>query len=212
MNVHTNSFAAGRKAFALSYLAALPKDYETSGKDYPLLIFLHGAGERGTDISKVKIHGPFKLIEQGADYDAVCIAPQCPDGITWDNIIFELMDLIESVTSTYRIDKTKISCTGLSMGGFGTWMLGITCPDMLYKLAPVCGGGMAWRAPVLKNIPIRAFHGTADTVVLPERSVEMVNAVKKAGGNAELTLYDGVGHNSWVNAYEQTDLIEWLIS
>jgi len=212
MNIQAKTFTSSRSALTLTYWVALPDDYAASAKEYPMMLFLHGAGERGTDPEKVKIHGPLKLICNGANYNAVCIAPQCPDGMVWDNITFELKELIDAVTAEYRIDKAKLSCTGLSMGGFGTWMMGISYPELFCKLAPVCGGGMAWRVPVLKNVPVRAFHGTADTVVLPERSKEMVDKLKAAGGDVTLTLYEGVGHNSWVNAYEQSDLIEWLIS
>jgi len=211
MNTAYN-YTASKSELNLPYWLALPEDYDKTDKKYPLILFLHGAGERGTSLTPVKVHGVPKLIDLGTKIDAVCVCPQCPCEKVWDNLTSELKELIDHIVSEYRIDTANINCTGLSMGGFGTWMMGVTYPGFFRKLAPVCGGGMAWRAPALKNTPIRAYHGSADGVVSPERSKEMVDAVNRAGGNATLTVFEGVGHNSWVDAYEKCDLIEWLIS
>lgn len=195
------------------YLLSTPENYDPKTESLPLIVFLHGAGERGTDINLVKIHGIPKIFDKGSDLRVVTVSPQCDLHTTWNAQVNELKAFIDYIADEYNIDKNRISITGLSMGGFGTWSMGIAFPDYFSALAPVCGGnGMVWLADLLKNIPIRAFHGTADTVVLPSGSIDMVEAVNKAGGKAELTLYEGVGHDSWVQAYEQTDLIEWLMN
>ncbi len=199
-------------SITMNYYIALPEDYDTSDKKYPLILFLHGAGERGTNAPVTKVHGVPKLIDRGEKIDAVCITPQCPSELVWDNIVMELKELLDGIIAEYRIDTENVNCTGLSMGGFGTWTMGVTYSTFFHKIAPVCGGGMAWRAAALKDVPIKAYHGGADGVVNPERSKEMVNAVIAQGGSAELTIYEGVGHDSWVNAYEKSDLVEWLIT
>ena len=195
-----------------SYWLSLPEDYAVSDRKYPLILFLHGAGERGTDPEKVKVWGVPAMIERGEKIDAIVVSPQCPDGMIWDTQVYALKALLDYIIQTYRVDTGKVCCTGLSMGGFGTWMMGITFPDFFYKLAPVCGGGIAWQAGQLKNIPIRAYHGAVDTVVNPDRSREMVDAVNRAGGHAELIVYEGVGHDSWRNAYDRDGLVDWLLA
>lgn len=193
------------------YLLSVPQDYDRNRESLPLIVFLHGAGERGTDINSVKIHGVPKIFDKGSDLRVITVSPQCDTGTTWSAQVKELKEFIDFIVEEYGIDKKRISLTGLSMGGFGTWAMGIEYPDYFSALAPICGGnGMIWLAHLLKDIPIRAFHGTADDVVLPSQSIEMAEAVNKAGGKAELTLYEGVGHDSWTRAYEQTDLIKWL--
>lgn len=195
------------------YLLSTPENYDSKTESLPLIVFLHGAGERGVDINEVKIHGIPKIFDKGNELRVITVSPQCDLDTTWNAQVDELKAFIDYIADEYNIDKNRISITGLSMGGFGTWAMGIAFPDYFSALAPVCGGnGMIWLAPLLKDIPIWAFHGTEDTVVLPSASIEMVEAVNNAGGKAQLTLYEGVAHDSWIQAYEQTDLIEWLIN
>jgi len=212
MNVIKKFESQNKETIDLQYWLSLPSDYETSDKKYPLILFLHGAGERGTNPIFVKVHGLPKMIDLGIDVPAIVVSPQCPSAYVWDNITSTLKALIDEIMASYRVDESKVCCTGLSMGGFGTWMMGCTYPKLFSKLAPVCGGGMAWRAPSLKEIAIRAYHGGVDGVVSPDRSREMVEAVLRAGGNAELTIFEGVNHDSWVNAYEKSDMVQWLVS
>ena len=194
----------------LGYRIYLPDGYSAE-KSYPLIIALHGAGERGEDTSLVEVHGVAKYVAAGLKLDAIVIAPQCPSDWVWSNLTVELKELIDSVVSEYSVDTDRISLTGLSMGGFGTWEMGISYPAFFSALAPVCGGGMSWRAKLIGSTPVWAFHGDADTVVPPENSHMMVKALRAAGGNVKLTIFGGVGHNSWVNAYEDTRVIEWLL-
>ena len=202
-----------RKPKIYRYLLSTPDNYDPKTESLPLIVFLHGAGERGTDVNELKKHGIPKLFDKGSDLRVITVSPQCDTGTTWNAQVKDLKAFIDHIVEEYNIDKTRISLTGLSMGGFGTWAMGIEFPDYFSALAPICGGnGMVWLAHLLKDIPIKAFHGTEDDVVLYSCSVDMVEAVNKEGGKAELITYEGVKHDSWIQAYEQTDLIEWLMS
>ena len=203
-----------RKPKTYRYLLSTPDNYDPKTESLPLIVFLHGAGERGTDVNELKKHGIPKLFDNGfGDLRVVTVAPQCDTGTTWNAQVKELKVFIDYIADEYNIDKNRISLTGISMGGFGTWAMGIEFPGYFSALAPICGGnGMVWLADLLKDVPIRTFHGTADDVVLYSCSVDMVEAVNKAGGNSVLATYEGVGHDVWVQAYEQTDLIEWLMN
>ena len=200
-----------RKDIKMNCVVYVPEDFKDDEK-LPMMVFLHGAGERGTDPALIKIHGLGKYASQGKlNVRAVVVTPQIPnDVLTWNNLYDEAFDIIDTMAEKYHVDKTRISLTGLSMGGFGTWELGILRPHFFSALAPICGGGMSWRAGVLKDTPIRAFHGDKDTDVEPGMSQFMVDAVNRAGGNAKLTIFHDVGHGSWAPAYEETNVIEWL--
>ena len=196
---------------SMGYMISLPDGYDDKAK-YPMIVALHGAGERGTDVSLVLVHGVAKYVAAGLKLDAIVVAPQCPTDFTWNLLTAELKELIDNVASEYAVDTDRISLTGLSMGGFGTWEMGICYPGFFSALAPVCGGGMSWRAGLIGKTPVWAFHGDADTVVPPENSYMMVKSLKSRGGNVKLTVFNGVAHNSWEPAYEDTKVIEWLIS
>lgn len=201
------------ESLKLGYKVYLPDN--DSNNRLPLIVFLYGAGERGNgvdDLEKLALVGIPKYINEGKSYPAIILMPQCPNGMVWNNIIFALKKLIDKVVTEYNVDNNRISVTGLSMGGFGTWELGLSYPNYFSALAPICGGGLSWRCSVLKDTPIWAFHGDADNVVPLNNSVEMVDAVNKNGGKARLTILHKVGHNSWDEAYNSSNLIEWLVS
>lgn len=209
----STSLKCNNGEFTFGYYLYYPT--KSSKEKLPLIVFLHGAGERGdgtTELEKVKVHGLTKYLSEGVEYPAIILAPQCPQGVVWSNLIFALKELIDSIIEEYNVDITRVSITGLSMGGFGTWEMGISYPELFSAMAPICGGGMSWRCGRLKDVPIWAFHGDADNLVPLNNSVEMVDAVNKAGGNAKLTVFHNVGHNSWVEAYTTTNVVEWLIS
>lgn len=153
-----------------------------------------------------------KYISEGKEFPAIILAPQCPQGVVWNNLIFALKELIDNVIESYNVDKNKVSITGISMGGFGTWEMGISYPDLFSAMAPICGGGLSWRCDSLKNIPIWAFHGDCDDIVPLKNSVEMVDSVNKHGCNARLTILHNVAHCCWEEAYTSSNVIEWLIS
>ena len=199
--------------FTFGYYLYCPQNYNE--EKLPLIVFLHGAGERGNgtaELEKVKVHGLPKYLNEGKEYPAIILAPQCPQGVVWSNLIFSIKELIDNIIESYNVDTDRVSITGISMGGFGTWEMGISYPELFSAIAPVCGGGMSWRCENLKNTPVWAFHGDVDDVVPLKNSVEMVDAVNKVGGNARLTIFHNVGHNSWEEAYTTTNVVEWLIS
>ncbi len=192
------------------YLRYLPPGYaEDREKRWPLVLFLHGAGERGRDLEMIKRHGLPKLIDAGKDFPFVVVSPQCPPGEWWN--IFALEGLIEQAARERRIDRDRIYVTGLSMGGFGTWALAVRHPERYAAILPICGGGERQLARVLREMPVWAFHGEADPVVPVERSEEMIEAIKKRGGSPRLTVYPGVKHDSWTATYENPDIYEWML-
>jgi len=192
------------------YLLDIPEKIKDNEKK-PLLIFLHGAGERGADFELLKVQGPPKYLSNGTwtNEKTVTVCPQCPKDITWVNLTYMLKDFLEFVIDEYGIDREKIALTGISMGGYGTWEMSMFAPEYFKKIAPICGGGTPWRAYLI-NAEIRAFHGDKDTTVPPENSQMMVNAAKANGKDVTYTVFPGVDHNSWDPAYLTTDVLEWL--
>jgi predicted peptidase len=178
-----------------NYLLYLPPDYNQSSKTWPLMMFLHGSGERGNDLEKVKMHGPPKLVAQGKDFPFIIVSPQCPDGIWWDTDF--VITLLDTIIDRYHVDTSRVYLTGLSMGGFGTWETATKYPDRFAAIAPICGGGNPFLASRLKDVPVWCFHGEKDQAVPFQRSVEMVEALKKVGGDVRFTAYPDAGHDSW---------------
>jgi len=201
---------AGGKDVTVRYWQFLPKSY-TGKKDFPLMLFLHGAGERGNNLEKVKQWGPPKIVRKRKDFPFVVISPQCPKGTWWK--VAELYQLVNHVAGDLKIDRRRMYVTGLSMGGFGSWHLMDRYPGFFAAGVPICGGGHAASAKNLVNTPIWAFHGDADGVVKSALSKLMIKEIEKAGGKkAKLTIYPGVGHNSWSRAYANEDVYKWLLS
>jgi len=191
------------------YLLYLPKGYPKIQKKWPMILFLHGAGERGDDLEKVKLHGPPKLIESGKSYPFIILSPQCHKDQWWSNDVLDA--LLRKVVKKYRIDQKRIYCTGLSMGGFGTWALAAEYPSRFAAIAPICGGGDTTNASVLRDIPAWVFHGAKDRVVPLSRSQEMVDALKKEGADVKFTVYPDADHDSWTATYENPELYEWFL-
>ena len=203
-----------KKTIKGHYLLHLPKDYSNKDKKWPLLLFLHGAGERGDDLELVKTHGPPKIVENQLDFPFVLISPQCPQNDWWtsQNQLDFLSALIEEICSTYHIDRNRIYVTGLSMGGYGTWSLAMLYPQKFAAIAPICGGGDPKEIYKIKDVPVWVFHGAKDTTVPVEKSQEMVDALKNIGGTVKFTIYPEAGHDSWTKTYDDPDLYKWLLS
>lgn len=189
---------------------------EYSGKmgteKLPLIIQLHGAGERGSgeeDLEKVDVHGFSKIIKD-EDFECIFVMPQCPEESFWAARVESIIEFIAQLIKEYNIDEDRIYLTGLSMGGFGTWYTSMARPDLFAAIAPVCGGGMAWNAGTLK-MPVWAFHGAEDSVVSVTQSDEMVSALRAIDADVTYTRVDGVGHNVWEHAYNK-ELLAWLLS
>lgn len=198
----------------IPYLLYTPKT--ESGKKYPLVLFLHGAGERGNDNSAQLKHGAPAFItpENQAKNPCFVIAPQCPKDQWWpgenlDNVI----DIFKKLARDPRIDTDRLYITGLSMGGFGTWDALEKNPRLFAAAIPICGGGNPKAAKLFKRVPIRIYHGDADDVIKLNESQSMIDALDKAKAtDAKLTIYPGVGHNSWTQTYNNPEVMTWLFS
>jgi predicted peptidase len=218
MKQQKHSFHAQiQKNVSLNYLFYLPKDYhDTSDKTWPLIMFLHGMGERGEDIELVKKHGIPKVIEKKDDFPFVVISPQCPQYSVWPGQIDALHALLAEIIQKYHIDTSRIYLTGLSMGGFGTWHFAEVYPHLFAAVVPICGGtlphiGFPERIRVLKDTPVWAFHGAKDETVALSMSQELVDVLKANNGNVKFTIYPEAGHDSWTETYDNPELYEWLL-
>jgi predicted peptidase len=193
---------------------------------YPLVVFLHGAGERGDDNEAQLRHGvrEFATPANRKKFPCFVIAPQCPKNQKWADwsaikpsarpsaALRRVEELIEHVEREHRVDPDRIYVTGMSMGGFGTWSLLRRQPNKFAAAVMVCGGGDEADAPKFVNIPIWAFHGARDDAVPVERSRKMIAAIEKAGGKPKYTEYPNVGHDSWTLAYKDSDMLAWLFA
>jgi predicted peptidase len=196
----------------LPYLLSLPEGYEADpSKRWPLVIFLHGAGERGENLADVAKHGPPKQTAAGQTFPFILVSPQCPIDEWWTEQ--PVLELIDSLEEKYRIDPSRIYLTGLSMGGYGTWHFATLATRRFAAIAPVCGGGIPYRMRLIPDLPVWAFHGAKDPVVVLDESARLVEALKKAGNTkVEFTIFPEAGHDSWTEAYANPALYEWLLS
>jgi predicted peptidase len=195
----------------LKYLVYLPADYDKQEK-WPLILFLHGAGERGDKLDAIKRHGPPKLIEHGKQFPFIIVSPQCPNGHWWNNELLPLTALLDEVVSKYKVDQDRVYLTGMSMGGFGTWALAGYSPDRFAAIIPICGGGEPLLTRALRHMPVWAFHGGKDPIVPVKRSQELIDALKKADAEAKLTIYPDALHDSWSATYDNPEIYEWLLA
>ena len=203
----------------LQYLCYLPKDYPgINGQRWPLMLFLHGAGERGTDIQRAAVHGPLKQAKLGQKFPFIIVAPQCPAGQIWENE--PLLQLLNHVEKKFAVDTNRVYLTGISMGGYATWQFGLRHPGKFAALVPICGGGNMIEVvlgprdkPVaIKNLPIWAFHGAKDDIVPPIESGRLVTQLKMLGAKkVKLTLYPEAHHDSWTETYKNPELYAWLL-
>ena len=187
------------------YIAIEPKKSALiTDQKWPLIIFLHGSGERGNDLSAVSAVGLPPEVAKRPNFPFLVVAPQCPANEWWQTE--KLTDLLADVRRKYQVDDDRIYLTGLSMGGFGSWMWATENPELFAAIAPICGGGDPLDADRLLTIPVWAFHGQDDPTVPIERSREMLRALKLFGHkDARLTEFPGVGHNSWEKGYATDD-------
>ncbi len=205
------------------YLLFLPKGYDAAAdKRWPLILFLHGAGEAGTNVWRVDIHGPAKYIAEHPDFPFILVSPLCPPEQIWSNE--NLLALLDEVSAQYKVDPRRVYLTGLSMGGYGTWSLALAEPGRFAAVIPICGGGSLIHPlladhgykpktkEAMKALPIWAFHGAKDTTVPLAESERMVNAIKKLGASeVKLTVYPEATHNSWEQTYANPEVYTWLL-
>ena len=218
--LEAKTFTQGKASLSYRLLKPATVDKE---KTYPLVIFLHGSGERGDDNKAQMKHGVsgFASGERMKKSPCFLIAPQCPAGRQW-NLSAKasadagpgklVLDLIEETCKELPIDRKRIYITGLSMGGYGTWSLMADKPDLFAAGLPICGGGDEKKAEKYVKIPIWVFHGDKDGAVKVERSRDMVAAIEKAGGKPKYTEYPGVGHDSWTQTYSDAKVLDWLFA
>ena len=199
--------------FQMEYLLFLPESYaQSTNEEFPLILFLHGAGERGSDLDSVKRHGIPKIVETNPDFPFIAVSPQCPKDSWWTSELHTINGLIEEVVEKYQVDTSRIYLTGLSMGGFGTWSLASMYPERFAAIAPVCGGGEVRQIlRSLVEIPIWTFHGQKDDVIPFSRSEEIVTALKKHGSSIKFTIYPEAGHDSWTKTYDNPELYKWFL-
>lgn len=193
----------------LDYLLYLPPNYDQQEK-WPLLLFLHGAGERGTDVNLVKMHGPPKLIDQGKQFPFIVLSPQCPKEHEWEPIV--LTALLDEIESKYKVDRDRVYVTGLSMGGFGTFELAAYTPNRFAALMPLCpGGGEPYWPKRYAHVPVWLFQGAKDNEFTVNKANEMAQAIRDANGFLTYTIYPNGEHNIWTETYNNPAVYEWLL-
>jgi len=219
---------------SMPYRILLPENFEPS-KKYPLVIFLHGSGERGHDNEKQLTHGAELFLQNQHKFPSIVVFPQCSQKSFWSNTQFlfddkgerklyydtggdpsdamkMLITIVNNLFVQYKIKKDQVYIMGLSMGGMGTFELVNRMPLTFAAAIPICGGANPLISSNLKNTTWWVFHGDADNVVPPSHSQQMVKAMKQTGVSVKFTLYSGVGHNSWDAAFKEPELLKWLFS
>lgn len=223
--------------FTLPYRILYPKEFDVN-KSYPLLLFLHGAGERGSDNEKQLTHGSslFLNAQNREDFPAILVFPQCPEKDYWSNVnikmdasgsrVFDfspkgaptvamsgVINLMDSLINMNTVDKDRVYVGGLSMGGMGTFEIVKRRPNIFAAAFPICGGGNPKGVKkYAKKVSFWVFHGAEDDVVLPEHSEKMVKAIKKKKGEVKFSLYPEANHNSWDGAFSEPELLSWIFS
>ncbi len=205
------------RTVALEYLLYLPQGYDDDqAKRWPLVLFLHGAGERGSDLNKVRVHGIPRVVEQEKSrikaFPFIAVSPQCPAGSRWTQQLLALSALLDEIEATHRVDADRVYVTGLSMGGYGTFALAAAEPQRFAAIVPVCGGGQPSEARSYPHVPAWVFHGAKDEVVPLANSADMVQALARAGGSPRFTVYPDAKHDSWTATYNDPDLYKWLMA
>lgn len=195
---------------AYRYLLYLPKNYrKQSSRGYPLLVYLHGKSCRGYNLEKLKKYGPPYLVGKGWNFPFIIVSPQCPPDRIWSTDDW-FPSLYSSLSGKYRIDRSRIYLTGMSMGGSGVWALAMKHPEYFAAAIPLCGGWRTKNIGAMKNIPVWAFHGEIDKIVDPRETGKMVDALRKAGGRVRYSKLKGEGH-SIHKVYEHKEIYEWLL-
>ncbi|MBO4733527.1 MAG: prolyl oligopeptidase family serine peptidase [Clostridia bacterium] len=194
----------------MKYTVSYPSSY-SKGKQYPIILFLHGAGSRGSDISLLKSNPYFLITDKIKDFPFITIAPLCHKN-TWFDLFETLKRFVLYFTESDYVDINRVYVMGASMGGYATWQLAMSMPERFAAVVPICGGGMYWNADRLVNVPVWAFHGEKDAIVFVDESKKMVKAVNNTGGKAKLTIYPENGHDAWSDTYANRQVYSWLLT
>ncbi len=201
----------------LPYLLTLPDGYGKVDRQWPLILFLHGAGERGQDIDRIRTHGIPRIVLHQDDFPFITVSPQCPENHWWPDYRDALLGILDMVADQYQVDQSRVYLTGLSMGGYGKWYLAVEHPERFAAIAPICGGGIwAYGFPArvceLKTMPVWNFHGALDDVVPISESEKLVEALEACGGDVQFTVYPDAEHDSWTETYNNPALYDWFLS
>lgn len=195
----------------LNYIVYIPENYTTNSK-WPLLLSLHGSGERGNNIDDVKKWGIHKILREDNNFPFIVVSPQCPSGEIWEMQFNMLKELLDEIEDNYSIDKEREYLTGYSLGAYGTWNFAILNPERFAAIVPVSGGAISpKKAMSLKQLPIWVAHGDNDTVVEFEESKRIVDCLEKYNPNIIFKVYKGAGHEVCTLAYEEPELYQWLL-
>jgi len=215
----------------VKYLIHLPTGMKDSGtKKWPLILFLHGGGERGNQLSLVKQHGVAKIAEQQANFPFITVSPQCPIHSYWPLEVEALNDLLNHITKQHPVDINRIYLTGLSMGAIGGWHLALLYPEKFAAFAPICGSltipeirreefelsgsfdEFYQKLSSIKSLPIWAFHGDKDPIIPIKETKEIIQRLKSIGGTPKFTIYKDAGHDVWTKTYNNPELYDWFIT
>lgn len=194
----------------MPYLIKYPKGY-SADKKYPALLLFTGAGSRGQDLSGMLGNPFFKITDKHDDFPFIVFAPLCYKD-SWFDLFETLIQFAYFINDRQDVDKSRFYAMGASMGGYATWQMGMSCPELFSAIVPICGGGMYWNSNRLNTVPVWAFHGDIDYTVFVEESKKMVDGVNKNGGNAKLTVYENCGHDAWSETYGNTEVFKWMLS
>jgi predicted peptidase len=197
------------KTIGAKFLLFLPKAFGQPEQKFPLILFLHGSGERGDDLAKVKKYGPPHVVEQQDDFPFIVLSPQCPPSERWSVDLVNA--LLDEALEQLPVDTERVYLTGLSMGGFGTWKLALAHPERFAAIAPVSGAGTLEDICRLKGMPIWIFHGAKDDIIPLSESQRMADALKRRGNDVKLTIYPEAGHDAWTETYANPELYTWFL-
>jgi len=192
----------------VGYVLKTPKDIRSAK---PMIVFLHGSGEKGTDTKKLSVNGPLKYAKNNP-LDAYILAPQCRENEFWDEE--SVYRLIEKILESHNIDRNRVYLTGLSLGGWGALKLGMAHPEMFAALVPICGffdRNDRGRICNIREIPTRLYHGLLDDIVSPEYAAELYKRLKDCNANATLTIFEDANHNSWDRVYDSSEIYDWML-
>lgn len=197
-----------------NYLLYIPPAYlEKKNEKWPLIVMLHGSGERGCSPKHLSKFGPFQAAQRQRDFPFLVLGPVCPKGHWWSDATTTLsvMGLIDNIVSQYNVDPNRIYLTGFSMGGFGTWDYAIQFPRKFAAIAPICGGGNPYRVSRIRHLPVMVFHGKNDKKVPFWQAQQMALTLSKMGGNVKFMMYPNTGHYIWQKVYEKPSLYSWFL-
>lgn len=199
------------KKVQIEYLLSFPEGYADETREWGLIIFLHGIGMRGGDVTKLSNYGLLELVNEGElSLPFVIAAPQCPSESYWNMERDAVTALVAELTANHRVDPSQVYLIGYSMGGYGIWDLAIHNPKMFAAIVPLSSGGQVSKAAQLKDTPIWAFHGAKDDIVPLEQMTSMITAIEQHQGDVRLTIYPDLGHDIMKETLRNQEIYTWL--